>query len=135
MDASVSSGLGLYFIVMALMNVYFTYRQLAVTRRTVLGGVWLVFTLYLLGTGVEFARGNGPVLSQGFRDLMDFLMGPVTYFVLSIVGFVVVLVFRRFFVNPTVAWILLNLSLLLIGFSMTDADFRAIVAKIGRAHV
>jgi hypothetical protein len=129
MDASVSSGLGLYFFVMALMNIYFTYRQLAVTKRHVLGGIWLVFTLYLFGTGVEFARGNGPVLSQGFRDLMDYVMGPVTYFLLSIVGFVVVLVFRKFFVNPTVAWVLLNLSLLLIGFSMTDSDFRAIVAK------
>ena len=37
--------------------------------------------------------------------------------------------FRRFFVQPMVAWAVLNLSLLVMGFSMTDENFAAIVMK------
>ena len=37
--------------------------------------------------------------------------------------------FRRFFVQPIVAWTLLNLSLLVMGMSMTDPNFAAIVTK------
>src|SRR5262249_2717784 len=43
--------------------------------------------------------------------------------------FAVVLYWRRFFTNPQVAWGLLNLSLLGAGWSFTDPNFRAIVAK------
>lgn len=128
LDAYTSSGLGLYFAALAAMNAYYTVRVF-LEKRNVLGAVWLVFTLYLTGTSFEFFLGEGLVLSQRFRDGLDFLMGPVTYFVLSVVGFVVVLVFRKFFIQPLVAWALLNVSLAFIGFSMTDYDFRQIVAK------
>ena len=37
--------------------------------------------------------------------------------------------FRRFFVQPWVAWTMLNLALLLMGMSMTDPNFAAIVTK------
>ncbi len=36
---------------------------------------------------------------------------------------------REFFVKPMVAWCILNLSLLLMGLSMTDPNFAEIVTK------
>jgi hypothetical protein len=54
---------------------------------------------------------------------------PVLYFVLSIVGMVVMVVTREVWTKPTVAWSLLNISLLFMGLSMTDYDFRQIVGK------
>ena len=44
----------------------------------------------------------GPFQSQ--RDFVDWLMGPVSYFVLSVVGFVLFLKFRDFLTRPAVAW-------------------------------
>ena len=37
--------------------------------------------------------------------------------------------FRRFFVQPLVAWTLLNIALLVMGLAMTDPNFAAIVTK------
>ena len=42
---------------------------------------------------------------------------------------VVLYVFRRFFVQPLVAWTILNASLLLMGLCAVDKNFQAIVTK------
>ena len=47
----------------------------------------------------------------------------------SLVLLIVLFLGRRFFVKPAVAWAMLNIALLVMGLSMTDADFAAIVAK------
>ena len=64
-------------------------------------------------------------LSEG----VDYLTGPVSYTLVSVVGFAVLLYWRRFFVQPQVAWAMLNLSLLIAGWALTDPNFRSIVAK------
>jgi hypothetical protein len=63
------------------------------------------------------------------RELINALMGPMIYSVGSLVGLIVLYVFRRFFVHPTVAWLMLNASLLFMGMSMTDPNFAEIVQK------
>jgi hypothetical protein len=63
------------------------------------------------------------------RELINALMGPMIYSVGSLVGLIVLYVFRRFFVHPTVAWLMLNASLLFMGMSMTDPNFADIVQK------
>ena len=44
------------------------------------------------------------------REEVDTLMNPVIYTTASIVGFVLLLVFRKFFTQPQVAWAVLNIS-------------------------
>jgi hypothetical protein len=56
-------------------------------------------------------------------------MGPVTYFVLSVVIFLVFLRFRGFLVDPIVSWAFLNFGLLFSGWAVTDPSFRLIVTK------
>lgn len=63
------------------------------------------------------------------RDFVDWLMGPVTYFVLSVVIFLVFLRFRAFLVDPIVAWSFLSFGLLFSGWAVTDPSFRLIVTK------
>lgn len=128
LDSSVSNGLGLYFLLLGLVNVWYTIKLFQAGRNP-LGGLWGFFSIVLLGSSFEFFAGRGLVLPAAFRDALDALMGPVTYFLLSAIGFTLVLVFRAFFVQPFVVWVALNASLFLIGVSMTDEDFRAIVAK------
>lgn len=129
LDAATSSGLGLYFLVLGLMNAYYAFRLFRVEKRPIRGGIWVFLCIILFGSSIEFYQGHGLVIPQGFRDAMDGFMGPVTYFMISVAAFVALIVFRRQFVDPFVGWCLLVGSLFFIGISMTDADFRAIVAK------
>lgn len=48
---------------------------------------------------------------------------------MSIAGLVVMIAAREWWTKPSVAWVLLNLSLLFMGLSLTDYDFRQIVGK------
>ncbi|MCA9176031.1 MAG: hypothetical protein KDB14_16205 [Planctomycetales bacterium] len=66
---------------------------------------------------------------QGLRDQINQWMGPVVYNVGTLVVLAVMFQFRRFFVRPMVAWTMLNLALVTMGFSMTDQNFAAIVTK------
>jgi len=56
-------------------------------------------------------------------------LGPVLYSVLTLAMFVGFFLGRRFFVQPPVAWLLLNASLVALAVSMTNMDFASIVAK------
>jgi len=57
------------------------------------------------------------------------MSGPVVY-TLGTTGLLVVFfIFRRFFTQPVVAWILLNISLLLLALALKDPDFASIVTK------
>jgi hypothetical protein len=69
------------------------------------------------------------VMPHYLRDFVDWLMGPVTYFVLSVVLFVAFLSFRSFLVDPIVSWAFLNFGLLFSGWAVTDPNFRLIVTK------
>lgn len=68
-------------------------------------------------------------LPQGVKDLLDHVMTPTWYMLGTAATLLVVFVARRFFVKPAVAWTGLNLALLFLGFSLTDPNFAAIVAK------
>ena len=65
-----------------------------------------------------------------FKDFFNaYFSNPVLYFLLTIVGLVFMIAAREWWIKPTVAWTLLNLSLLFMGLSLTDYDFRQIVGK------
>ncbi|MBX3441840.1 MAG: hypothetical protein KF774_05495 [Planctomyces sp.] len=142
----VVQGLGWLYLVMFAMNFVWTVRSF---RRdgefeSLLGFkhlpkafVWAIYT----GTLMIFAAVHLTLrtsdasafvlkLPEWFKLSVDWLIAdPVKYFAASIVLFVLMLVLRRWWTKPTPAWILLNLSLLFLGFSMTDYDFRQIVGK------
>jgi hypothetical protein len=69
------------------------------------------------------------VMPHFLRDSVDWLMGPVTYFVLSVILFIVFLYFRDFLTAPLVAWTILILGLFFAGWAVTDPNFRLIVTK------
>jgi hypothetical protein len=133
---STQTGLAVFYLVAVLLNVgfaaYFFFRRRDVAQTALwalVAGVFLVHALLYL-TGVA------PILPRGIRDSTTTLMGwyggqmgPILYVTLAVVGFVLLLVFRRFFTHPLVAWSILNISLLGAGWAMTDANFRAIVTK------
>jgi hypothetical protein len=70
-----------------------------------------------------------PVLPRRSVVLVNQLSGPVLYTLGTTAFLVLLFVFRKFFVQPMVAWTVFNLSLLLLGLSMADENFAAIVMK------
>ena len=143
----VASFLGPYYIALALMNgvaaLWLWRTGKAKTLFTVPfgGGRVIPFTTALLWLLVSFvfvclapiaASGNGawmPSMPEAWREAINRSTGPVVYSAGTVALLVIMFVFRRFFVNPTIAWTLWNLMLLFLGLSMTDRDFFDIVAK------
>ncbi|MEX0818929.1 MAG: hypothetical protein WD070_05030, partial [Pirellulaceae bacterium] len=93
--------------------------------------VWLLVAMVFTILSAYATNGGAAALTLPLvvRDAADAIMGPVVYTVGILVLLVVLYLFRNFFVLPSVAWAGLNLSLLLMGLSMTDMDFASIVMK------
>jgi hypothetical protein len=69
-------------------------------------------------------------LPESVRTFIDQkLLNPMTYTVGSLAILWLIYLLRTFFVKPAIAWGCLNLSLLVMGLSMTDVDFARIVMK------
>ncbi|MEZ5940994.1 MAG: hypothetical protein R3C18_06365 [Planctomycetaceae bacterium] len=69
-------------------------------------------------------------LPELFKDSVDMVVAnPISYFLFSMALFILIVWLRNWWVEPTVAWSLLNISVLFLTLSMTDYDFRQIVGK------
>jgi hypothetical protein len=136
LDKGLQNGLAVYYLLVALLNFGFAAYWLYSAKKMVAGVVWAaVGTVFLIHSIAYFGHVQW-VLPVGFRAFTTWFMGlyggqmgPILYFTLSILGFIVLLYFRKFFVQPHVAWTLLQLSLLFGGWAMTDVNFQLIVAK------
>jgi len=136
--------LGAYYLCLALMNGIAALYLWRSNRSTTLFSVsgfpfttallWLVVSVVLCLFAAVAMSGHPDTIwwvsiPLPLRELADWVMGPVVYSVGSLVILAVMFVFRKFFVKPVVAWSLLNLSLIWMGFSITDHDFALIVTK------
>ncbi len=129
LDKGLQNGLAFFYLLVALLNFGFAAYSIAGAKKRLAGLVWAgVGVLFLLHT-VGYISHQGWMLSAALREFIDSLTGPVTYTMVSIVAFALLLYFRKFFVQPDVAWTILQLSLLAGGWAMTDPNFREIVAK------
>jgi hypothetical protein len=134
---SLSSFLGGYYGLLALMNGVAAWYLWMSGRGRRLGSMptyylWLLFALVFTIVSPLAASGNPafiPGLPQALRNLLDTIFNPVVYSVGTLVLVFGMFFARRFFVIPTVAWIVLNAALVFMGLSMTDPDFFAIVKK------
>ena len=144
--SKVASFLGPYYIVLALMNgIAALYLWRSGTARTwfnirsgdqrfpitsAFGWLLLAFMFILLSPLAWSGYGPWmPSLPEWLREGINRSTGPVVYSLGTVALLTVLFIFRRFFVHPTVAWIIWNLMLLFLGLSMTDRDFFEIVAK------
>lgn len=103
-----------------------------ISGATAAAWAWFALGVVLALVGASYAYlpvDRCFVLPEGFRDFVDSVSGPVSFFLGSVIALAVLLVFREQITNPVVGWALLNVFLIFYGFSMTDWDFRQIVAK------
>ncbi len=143
----ISGFLGTFYLLLALMNGVAAYllwqgttRQREYFRFPGVGVpftpsfVWLLVSLFFLLISPLAYSGDPDwmwliSLPQAIRSGINWLMDPTIYTVGSLVLMLFLFVFRRFFVQPWVAWGGLNLAMLLMGLSMTDPNFFSIVGK------
>jgi hypothetical protein len=138
--------LGSYYIFLALMNgvaAYLLWQRrdqrplfhVPIARFPVTAAfVWLLVSLlFLLIASLAYSGDPAIVrfisVPPALRAAINRAMNPTIYSLGSLVILGVLFWFRRFFVQPWVAWSMLNLSLLLMGMSMPDPNFAAIVMK------
>jgi hypothetical protein len=134
--SSVQTGLGVYYVLVALMNLGFAYYQYRARKDVAQTAIWSAVTgLFLIHAIAYFARLDW-MLPAGWRDITTNIMGamggqlgPILYTALSIIAFVLFLYFRRTLTEPSVAWGILMLGLLASGWAITDENFRLIVTK------
>ncbi len=132
LSGPLQNGLAAFYLICALLNGGFAWywaRRNAPVKMLVWGAVMMLFLVH----AVAYVAHAGWMLPFNIREKIDSVLsgnqGAVVYVCASFVAFAVMLTFRRFFTNPQVAWTMLNLSLLLGGWAMTNSDFRAIVTK------
>jgi hypothetical protein len=126
---TVSGFLGGYYLAIATMNAVYAYILWQWKNRSGSAVFWAVVSVVLTGVSAVTWGGDPPGLPHSVKETVNWLTGPVVYSVGTTVVLLVLFWFRKFFVQPIVAWVLLNFSLILMGLSMTDSNFGLIVMK------
>ncbi len=142
----IAAFLGSYYVLMAVMNgavallVWQSGRDRAFFRLPVVkvpftsSDVWLIVSIiFLLMAALAYSASATLAsyisLPPLLTDAINRAMNPTVYTVGSLVLVTVLFLGRRFFVKPVVAWIMLNVAMLLMGMSLTNQNFAAIVMK------
>src|SRR6266567_259089 len=129
MSQTFETGLGVFFLLGMLLNLGFAAYYFRAEKNAAAGLFWAAVAGLFLVQAFGFLAHLGWALPPGPREAVDFIMGPVTYTGLSVVGFCAFVTFRRTLTNPHVAWCLFNLSLVFAGWAVTDPEFRKIITK------
>ncbi len=142
--AGVTGPLSGYFVVLSLMNLVAALWVWRSGRGTVIcrtqriqvssGHLWLLLSVVFAAIAWLCFLGDPAsmrwvAMPAAIKDLVDRLMSPTWYTLGLIAGLLALFLARRFFVQPAVAWLMLNLSLWFMGASLADRDFVKIIAK------
>jgi len=125
---TVAAPLGWFYVIGGAMNVGAAICA-GRGRKFAWTAVWLAVAAAFAMLGAASFAGRPLIMPEGMKSAIDGLLNPVSFIGGSFVVLLVLYLGRRFFVLPAVAWTGLNVSLLLMGTSMTDPEFAAIVTK------
>jgi hypothetical protein len=127
--AGIAPFLGGYYLTLAAMNAVMAF-YLWHYRHKVGEALFWTAASFVLVAIASAAMGGSPLgFPEGFRNFVDWATGPVVYSVGTTALLVAAYLARRFLVQPMVGWSVLNLSLLIMGLSMANSNFAAIVTK------
>jgi hypothetical protein len=136
MDPSTQTGLAVFYLLVVILNLGYAVYQYYVNKNRTQTFAWVLVAVGFFLLAAVYIGKLGLVLPQGFRSMTTHVMGmyggqmgPILYFLVSTVAFIIFLIYRRFLTQPVVAWSILNLALLAAGWSITDPNFRLIVTK------
>jgi hypothetical protein len=128
--SDIQNGLGVYYLLVMLLNLGFAaYWYYGSTRDRTQAAIWCgVAGIFLIHALANFFHLHW-VLPEGIREAVNYLLGPVSYFILAVLGFTLLIYFRKTLTDPIIAFAFLSVVLLGSGWAMTDPSFRAIIGK------
>src|SRR5262245_23608584 len=121
--------LGGYYLTLAAMNAVMAFYLWHYRHELGQAMAWTVVSFVLVAVASAAMGGSPPGLPAGLRNFVDGATGPVIYSVGTTALLVAAYLARRVLVRPMVGWVLLNVSLILMGLSMANPNFAAIVTK------
>jgi Cytochrome b(C-terminal)/b6/petD len=124
-----SGFLGGYYLTLAMMNGLVAYYLWHFKHRNVAALGWTAFAGVMVICSPLAMSGSPPSIPVGIKDAINAATGPVVYSVGTTALLALLFAFRRFFVQPIIAWILLNVVLVTMGLAMADPNFASIVTK------
>ncbi len=95
--------------------------------RTLWTLIWAVCAVVFQAMGIVYVFDQHVLFPSFFRDYIDYVSGPTTFFIGATAAFAAMIYWRKLFANGIFAWGLTNALLLFFGLSVTDRDFRGIV--------
>ena len=128
----VAGFLGGYYAFIAAMNgvfAYFLWQKYGQLGRAFFWTCFAGLMMVLASLALSGSAALVPGLPTSVRTLVNALSGPVLYSLGTVALFTVLFIFRKFFVQPVVAWSIFNGALALMGLSMADENFARIVMK------
>jgi Cytochrome b(C-terminal)/b6/petD len=125
----ISGFLGAYYLVLASINAVAAFYLWHYKHRNTAAIAWTAFSGFMVLMAPLAMSGSPVGLPEWLKLAVNDATGPVAYSVGTTSILAVLFIFRRFFVNPMVAWIGFNASLLFMGLAMADPNFASIVTK------
>ena len=133
---STAFSLAVFYLLVVVLNIGYAAYLLYVNRDRKQAAIWgAVAGVFLIHAALYLSPAR-PVLPASVGETTTRIMGawngqagPILYTVLSVLAFAGLLYYRKFLTQPIVAWSLLNISLLVGGWCMTNWNFRQIVGK------
>jgi hypothetical protein len=125
----ISPFLGGYYLFLGLMTAIMAFHLWHNHHRNRAAIVWTAISLGMVIIAAFAMGGSPPTLPLSVRNFANWATGPVIYSVGTTALLVAAYLFRGWLVQPMVGWSLLVGSLVLLGFSMAEPNFAAIVTK------
>jgi Cytochrome b(C-terminal)/b6/petD len=125
----ISGFLGGYYLALAVMNGIAAYYLWHFKHRNVDALIWTCFAGLMVILSPLAYSGSPPGFPFWIKDAVNQATGPVVYSVGTTAILAVLFIFRRQVVQPMMAWFLFNAVLVIMGLSMADPNFAAIVTK------
>lgn len=129
LPASIQNGLGVFYLIVAVMNLGFAAYCNYSLRNRAQALLWTLVAGVFALHGAAYMGHAGWLMPEAIKEFVNYVMGPTTYFVGATFAFVCFLFFRRFFTDPIVAWSIMQVMLLFSGWAMTDDTFQQIITK------
>ena len=130
LSGPLQTGIGLFYFLVSLMNLGFAAYQHYERKNKLQSLIWaVVAAVFLVHAGAYLVHQGWPIFPW-LQHGVDYVMNPVSYFVLAAVGFSsCLLYFRRIATEPVVAWSILMFTLWFSGLAMTNNNFKDIITK------
>src|SRR2546426_223416 len=95
MSTALQTGLGVYFLLVMVMNLGFAAHYHFAARNRLQMLIWSGVSVAYFVVALAYLGHAGPALPHGLESFVNWVLGPTTYFVMAVIGLTAFLYFRK----------------------------------------